>query len=139
MRSGDIMHGTLLDVRLSRGDVYLASPGTRQTVGSRQADRHGGSVWPVFCPRTKTLCQMRRAARRIVGRRSDELDEAEIEIKHEGEFTSIEFDAGGREAKARVPTSWFGPATRGKDIDVDVAVRTVDVEKVTVIGPSRTQ
>jgi hypothetical protein len=71
----------------------------------------------------------------IVGELSDEIDHGEIEMETEGDFTRVEFDAGGREAKARIPTSWFGPALRGRDLEADIAFRTVDVERVTPLGP----
>jgi hypothetical protein len=50
----------------------------------------------------------------------------------------VEFDAGGREAKARIPTSWFGPALRSRDLEADITFRTVDVEKVNALGPCTT-
>jgi hypothetical protein len=75
----------------------------------------------------------------IVGELSDALSDAEIQIKQDGAFTEIEFDAGGREATARIPTAWLGPSTRGRDVEVDVSVRTVDVEDVTVMGPCTTR
>lgn len=33
-----------------------------------------------------------------------------------------------------IARAWLGPATGSKDAEFDVAVRTVDVEKVTVLG-----
>jgi hypothetical protein len=60
-------------------------------------------------------------------------------MKAAGDFTEVEFDAGGGEAKARIPTSWFGPAVRGKDLESDIAFRSVDVEKVNPLGPCTTR
>jgi len=45
-----------------------------------------------------------------------------------------EFEVNGREANARIPTAWFGLQTQGRDVELDIRVRTVDVEKVTVAG-----
>jgi hypothetical protein len=70
----------------------------------------------------------------IVGELSDRLKKGEVEVRNKGQFTELEFDAGGREAKARVPSDWLGPQTPGKNAEFDVMVRTVDVEKVTVVG-----
>lgn len=126
----------------SRGNVYLASPSIR-VKPSETARPIGttGTPGPVFywLDDENDFAKYARQRVEIVGELSDELDDAEIEIEHKGEFTEIEFDAGGREATARIPTSWLGPASRGKDIDADVAVRTVDVEQVTVMGPCRTR
>ena len=60
-------------------------------------------------------------------------------METKGDFTEVEFDAGGREAKARIPTSWFGPALRSRDLEADITFRTVDVEKVNALGPCTTQ
>ena len=57
----------------------------------------------------------------IVGELSSDLDKGEIEIMHQGEFTDIEFEVNGREAKARIPRAWLGPATSAKDAEFDVA------------------
>lgn len=126
----------------SRGDVYLASPSLR-VKPSEKATPVGtaGVTGRVFYWIDDENDFAKYAGQRveIVGELSDELDDAEIEIEQKGEFTEIEFDAGGREATARIPTSWLGPSTRGKDIEVKVAVRTVDVENVTVMGPCTTR
>jgi hypothetical protein len=70
----------------------------------------------------------------VVGELSDRLKDAEIEFNPKGDTTEVEIDANGTERKALVPTSWLGPAARGRDFEVEVSVRTVDVEKVTVLG-----
>ena len=126
----------------SKGDVYLASPSVR-VKPSETAGPIGtaGTLSRVFywLDDENDFAKYTGQRVEIVGELSDELDDAEIEIEHKGDFTEIEFDAGGREATARIPTSWLGPSTRGKDIHADVAVRTVDVEHVTVMGPCTTR
>lgn len=119
----------------SRGDVYLSAPDIRFRPAERPVGTTGAFV-PVFywiddendfAPHVGQQVE-------IVGELSDELKRGEIEFDHEGALTEITFDAGGREARARIPTTWLGPQTRGRDVDIDVTVRTVDVEKVTVLG-----
>jgi hypothetical protein len=120
----------------SRGDVYLAFPDVRfRPSDSARPVGTTGAV-PVFYWIDDENDFARHAGRQveIVGELSDELARGEIEFDHDGEFTEIEFDAGRREATARIPTSWLGPQTQGKDREFDVLVRTVDVEKVTVLG-----
>lgn len=143
MRSGDFRSAPAQSMFVwSRGDVYLASPSTR-VKPSETARPIGttGTQKPVFYWLDDENDFAKYVGQRveIVGELSDELDDAEIELENKGEFTEIEFDAGGREATARIPTSWLGPSTRGRDIEVDVSVRTVDVEKVTVMGPCTTR
>jgi hypothetical protein len=71
----------------------------------------------------------------IVGELSNNLGEGEFEVNHRRDFTEIEIDFGGKEAKARVPTGWLGAATPARDSEFAITVRRVDVEKVTVLGP----
>jgi hypothetical protein len=126
----------------SRGDVYLAFADVR--FRPADTDRPIGTAGP-FMPVFYWIDDENDFAKyagqhvEIVGELSDELREGEIKIEAKGDFTEIEFDAGGREATARIPTAWFGPATRGRDIEKDVVVRTVDVEKVTVLGECKTR
>lgn len=126
----------------SKGDVYLASPSTRvkpsetaRPVGTAGAP---GTLF-YWLDDEDDFATYAGQRVEIIGELSDEIDHAEIEMATEGDFTEVEFDAGGREAKARIPTSWFGPAVRGKDIDADIAFRTVDVEKVNPLGPCTTR
>ena len=122
----------------SRGDVYLSSPTTR-VKPSETARPVGtaGAPGTVFYWLDDENDFAKYAGQRveIIGELSDEIDRAEIELKTEGEFTEVEFDAGGREATARIPSSWFGPAVRGKDLEADITFRSVDVEKVNPMGP----
>jgi hypothetical protein len=69
----------------------------------------------------------------IVGELSNSLEEAEFEVNHERDFTEIEIDFEGREVTARVPSNWLGVATPARDNEFDIAIRRVDVEKVTVL------
>ena len=64
----------------------------------------------------------------------DDVDEGKIEIDHHGDYTEIELKVHGHKANARIPTMWLWPPTGGPDAEFDVAVRTVDVERVTVLG-----
>jgi hypothetical protein len=143
VRSGDAReagpHSMLV---WSRGDVYLSSPTTKvKPAETAQPVGTSGPVVPVVYWIDDENDFAKHVGQRveIVGELSDEIDDAELEIEVDGAFTEIEFDAGGREATARIPTSWFGPQTRGRDFDADVAVRTVDVEKVTVMGACTTR
>lgn len=126
----------------SRGDVYLAYPDVR--FRPSEAGRPigtSGVFMPVFYWIDDENDFARHVGRQveIVGELSDEIERGEIELTHEGDFTEIEFDAGRREARARIPTSWLGPQTQGRDRDLDVLVRTVDIEKVTVLGECKSR
>jgi hypothetical protein len=73
----------------------------------------------------------------VVGALSDDLDEGEIDIDHDGDFTDLEFEVSGDKVQVRVLRAWLGPAAADDDAEFDVAVRTVDVERVTPLGPCR--
>jgi hypothetical protein len=122
----------------SKGDVYLSSPSTR-VKPSETARPIGtaGAPGTTFYWLDDEDDFAKYAGQRveIIGELSDEIDRAEIEIETQGDFTEVEFDGGGREATARIPTSWFGPAVRGKDLEADIVFRAVDVEKVNPLGP----
>lgn len=122
----------------SEGDVYLSSPSVR-VKPSETARPIGTSGAPgtVFYWLDDENDFAKYAGQRveIVGELSDEIDRGEIEMEVRGEFTEVEFDAGDRQAKARIPTSWFGPTVRGKDLEADIVFRSVDVEKVNPLGP----
>jgi hypothetical protein len=142
-RSGDARtaepHSTMV---WSKGDVYLSSPsaGVKPSEAGRAVGT-AGAPGTVFYWLDDEDDFSKYAGQRveIVGELSDEIDHGEIEIETQGAVTEVEFDAGGREAKARIPTSWFGPTLRGKNLEADIAFRTVDVEKVTPLGPCTTQ
>ena len=121
----------------SRGDVYLAYPDTRfRPAETARPVGTTGRFMPVFYWIDDENDFAKYVGQRveIVGELSDDLDKGELEINHQGDFTELEFEVNGREATARIPRAWLGPATGGKDAEFDVAVRTVDVEKVTVLG-----
>ena len=122
----------------SRGDVYLSSPSTR-VKPSETARPVGtaGAPGTVFYWLDDEDDFAKYAGQRveIIGELSDDIDHADIEMKAVGDFTEVKFDAGGREAKASIPTSWFGPAVRGKELESNIAFRSVDVEKVNPLGP----
>lgn len=120
----------------SRGDVYLAAPDAKikpaEPVGTT------GTVVPVFYWIDDENDFAGHVGQRVevVGEMSDRLHDGELEITHDNGFTDLEFEVGGREAKARLPRAWFGPALREgiAEVEADVIVRTVDVETVTVLG-----
>jgi hypothetical protein len=119
----------------SRG-VYLGAPDTR----FRPAEtRRSGVFFPVFYWIDDEDDVARHVGQRveIVGELSDDLDKGEIDIDHHGDFTEIEFEVNGHDAQVLVPRAWLGPATADEDAEFDVAVRTVDVERVTPLGPCR--
>ena len=122
----------------SRGDVYLSFPDVR--FRPSETARPVGTTG-VFLPVVYWIDDENDFAGHvgqrveIVGELSDEFDKGELEFEHEGDVTKIEFEVNGREASARIPTAWLGPQTAGRDVELDVLVRTVDVEKVTVLGP----
>lgn len=121
----------------SRGDVYLAFPDTRfKPTETARPVGTTGTFMPVFYWIDDEDDFAKYVGQRveIVGELSDDFDKGEIEIEHRGDVTEIEFEVNGREAKASIPRAWLGPATAGKDAEFDVVVRTVDVEKVTVLG-----
>jgi hypothetical protein len=122
----------------SRG-VYLGAPDTR----FRPAETRRGGATGVFLPVFYWIDDEDDVARyvgqrvEVVGELSDDLDEGEIEIDHHGDFTEIEFEVNGHDARVLVPRRWLGPATADDDAEFDVAVRTVDIERVTPLGPCR--
>ena len=122
----------------SKGDVYLSSPTTR-IKPSETARPIGttGAPGTTFYWLDDEDDFAKYAGQRveIVGELSDEIDHGEIEMETKGEFTEVEFEASGREATVRIPTTWFGPAVRGKDLEADIVFRSVDVEKVNPLGP----
>jgi hypothetical protein len=73
----------------------------------------------------------------VVGELTDDLDKGEIDINHHGDSTEIEFEVNGDKVQVRVLRAWLGPAFADDDVELDVAVRTVDVERVTPLGPCR--
>ena len=123
----------------SKGDVYLETAAT-QFKPSDTIDRPigtGGVHAPVFywIDDDDDFGKYLGSQVEIVGEMSDRLKKGDVELRRKGAFTEIEFNAGGREAKARVPSQWLAPDTPAKNSRFDVVVRTVDVEKVTPLGP----
>ena len=50
-----------------------------------------------------------------------------------------EFQVDGREARVRVPNEWLGAAVGDQDANYDVALRTVDLKRVVVLGSCWTE
>jgi hypothetical protein len=63
----------------------------------------------------------------------EDLEDGEIKVSRDGDFTEIELDIDDDKETARVPTSWFGAATP-KDAEFKIAVREVDVDEVRELG-----
>lgn len=139
MRSRDARRAEPISMMVwSKGDVYLSSPSARvkpsetaRPIGTSGAP---GTVF-YWLDDEDDFAKYAGQQVEIVGELSDEIDHGQIEMESRGDFTEVEFDAGGREARARIPTSWFGPAVRGKDLEADIVFRSVDVETVTPLGP----
>jgi hypothetical protein len=129
--------GTPLFV-LSR-NVYFESPDTQ--VRPSDARESGGTH--VFVPVFYWIDDDHDVARffgqrvEVVGKLTDDLDKGEIDIDHNGDFTDLEFEVNGDKVQVRVLRAWLGPAAADEDAEFDVAVRTVDVERVTPLGPCR--
>ena len=121
----------------SKGDVYLDAAGTDIRPPER-AIGTSGKPGPMFYWIDDEDDFAKHVGKRveIVGELNDEIDKGEIEVDHKDDFTEIEFEWDGTDVKARVPSAWLGPDTPAKDSDFDIAIRRVDVEKVTVVSPS---
>lgn len=73
----------------------------------------------------------------------EDLQDGELEIERDGEFTEIRLELDGKEDTIRVPSAWLdrssvSRASRGADpdddVDLDIATRKVDVNEVKVLG-----
>jgi hypothetical protein len=123
----------------SKGDVYLETATTQfkpaDTIDTPIGT--GGAHAPVFywIDDEDDFGKYLGSQVEIVGELRDRLKKGAVELRKKGAFTEIEFDAGGKEAKARVPSQWLAPDTPSKNSRFDVIVRTVDVETVTPLGP----
>lgn len=69
----------------------------------------------------------------VVGEMKREFDKGELEIEEKDGFAEIELDFDGDEAKARIPL-WMFAGRDVDDVDFDVLVRKIDVEKVNVLS-----
>ena len=122
----------------SKGDVYLDSAITdiKPAERARGAVGTSGKTDPIFYWIDDEDDLMKHAGKRveIVGELSDELDEGEIDVQKKGAFIEVEFEWEGKDVIARVPSQWLAPETPAKDVDFDIAVRRVDVEKVNILG-----
>ena len=137
VRSDHKMSGPRSLLVWSKGDVYLDAAGI-DIKRSERAVGTSGKTQPVFYWIDDEDDFAKHVGTRveIVGELDDDVDEGEIEVDHKDNFTEIEFEWDGKDVKARVPTAWLGPDTPAKDSDFDIAIRRVDVEKVTVVSPS---
>jgi hypothetical protein len=132
-------NGTPLFV-LSRG-LYLKSPDTQLRPGDARASDGTHMLVPVFYwiddEDEDEVARFIGQRVEVVGALTDDLDKGKIDIDHHGDFTDIEFKVNGDKVQVRVLRAWLGPAAADEDAEFDVAVRTVDVERVTPLGPCR--
>jgi hypothetical protein len=70
----------------------------------------------------------------IEGRQRRDLEEGEIKIGAQGEWTDIEIEAGGRSMKARVPRAAL--FIKNGEREIDVLVRRVTAERVRMLAVS---
>lgn len=117
----------------SKGDIYLDESTIATTKPSERPVATAGTDEIVLYWLDDDDDFSKHAGKRveIVGEMSD-LDKGEIEVENKGPFTEIEFEVKGRDTTVHVPTAWLMIPEKEKDFDV--LVRTVDVEKVTVMG-----
>jgi hypothetical protein len=122
----------------SKGDVYFETA-TVQTKPSERSVGTSGAREMLFYWIDDENDFSKHAGHQveIVGEISGEVKAGEVEVDNEGAFTKLEFEVGGRETSVRVPSAWLSSQTPGRDAEFHVAVRTVDVEKVTVLGSCR--
>jgi hypothetical protein len=122
----------------SKGDVYLDSTITDIKPAERAPGAVGtsGNTNRIFYWIDDEDDLMKHAGKRVevVGELSDELDEGKINVERKGALIEVEFEWEGKDVTARVPTQWLTPETPARDVEFDVAVRRVDVEKVNVLG-----
>ena len=122
----------------SKGDVYLETA-TVQTRPSERSVGTSGAREMLFYWIDDENDFAKHAGHQveIVGEISGELKKGEVEVDNEGAFTELEFKVGARETEVRLPSAWLSSQTPGKDAEFDIVVRTIDVEKVTDLGPCR--
>ncbi|MGH9146795.1 MAG: hypothetical protein ACRD1Q_08810 [Vicinamibacterales bacterium] len=76
----------------------------------------------------------------LTGEVDENFEQGEMKFERKGEFTEIEFEADGKEVKARVPTAMLTNAN-DKESDKDdrkynIVVRRVDVDDVKMLSAS---
>jgi hypothetical protein len=122
----------------SKGDVYLETA-TVQTKPSERSVGTAGAREMLFywIDDENDFAKHKGQQVEIVGEISAELKKGEFEVEPEGAFTELEFTVGDRNTEVKVPSAWLSSQTPGKEADFDIVVRTVDVEKVSVLGPCR--
>lgn len=73
----------------------------------------------------------------------EDLEEGELEIDRDGEFTEIRLELDGKEDTIRVPSAWLEGSSVSRasraddpddDVDLDIATRKVEVNDVKVLG-----
>lgn len=121
----------------SRGDLYLSSPTLKlkPSETGRPVGTAGTELLTFYWIEDEDdFAKYAGQQVEVVGELSNQLQKGEVEIERHDNVIEVEFDVNGREATAHIPTPWLGPAAGDKEFEFDVVVRTVDVEKVTVMG-----
>ena len=120
----------------TKGDVFFDAPQTRFKFSEKPIGTMGADVLTFYwLDDEDDFAKYVGQQVEVLGEMSDRAKDAEIEFKpRKDNTTEVEIDAGGKERKALVPTSWLGPALQGKDFEQKISVRTIDVEKVTPLG-----
>lgn len=133
MRPGALVAGTPSLLVWSPGNLFLESVVVQMPAGVPIGTTGTNQMVFYWLDDERELAGFAGQRIEVVGE-LDELEEAEFELDHEGAFTEIQFQRNGRDVKTSVPSAWLGPGIRGHDREIDVVVRTVDVERITALG-----
>lgn len=129
----------------SRGDVVFSNavvefePASDSKAVARVVGTSGGGI-PIFywLDDEDDLSKHVGQSVELTGELDDDFESGEIKFDRKGEFTEIEFEADGKEVKARVPTAMLANAD-DKESDKDdrkynIVVRRVDVDDVKMLS-----
>jgi hypothetical protein len=131
----------------SRGDVVFSNavvefePASDSKEVARVVGTSGGGI-PIFywLDDEDDLSKHVGQSVELTGELDNDFESGEIKFDRKGEFTEIEFEADGKEVKARVPTAMLTNAN-DKESDKDdrkynIVVRRVDVDDVKMLSAS---
>jgi hypothetical protein len=113
----------------SRGDVYLALPETRAEAGRPEGTAPRVFYWIDDEDELADYLGLRVEIAGTV----DDAHHGELEIERHHDFVELEFEVHGHEARAILPAGWLWPVS-SHEVEFDVPVRVVDVDRVTVLG-----
>jgi len=111
----------------SRSDIMLAAAEARP-----DAVPMTGRVF-YWLDDDEDLAKYRGQRVEIKGELKD-IEKGKVKIDRDDGFVKVKLDLDGKEEEAKVPAAWVG-AWGDKDQKFDIAVRKIDVDKVTVLGP----